>query len=166
MRTTNTILKLTLGIFLMTTVVALANNEKPLTIENPIELNKEYIDLVYNNADLDESKFLSRIVSEWDVRSSKDFDERDQEYTVLFRTNKGEAYAHYDNDGRLVRVQKKFENVALPTEILTTIATIYEGWTHVGNKYRVTYSKGRDVSRVYELHLENGDSKKRVRLEM
>ncbi|MGI9531511.1 hypothetical protein [Lutimonas sp.] len=176
MKTNKNFLKITLGVFLMTTVIAFANNNDPIKkskksatvemaiLESPIELNKEYITLVHENSSQKEAEFLSGIISEWDVRTSPKFDARKNEFTTVFKSNKGMAEVTYDSEGRVVNVEKRLKNVILPTQISQLMAKRYEDWVIVGNQYNVSYNYGSDVEKTYVLTIQYGTEKKRIRV--
>ena len=176
MKTNKNILKVTLGVFLMTTVIAFANNNDPIkkskknatvevaAFESPLELNKEYVTVVHQNSSQKEAEFLSGIISEWDVRTSPEFDARRNEFTTVFKSNKGMAEVTYDDEGRVVSVEKRLTNVILPNQISQLVAKRYEDWVIVGNKYNVSYNLGSDVEKTYVLTIQHGVEKKRIRV--
>ncbi len=176
MKSNKTILKITLGVFLFTTVTAFANNNNPINtnknkteselvlLDRPMEINKEYVTVVHEKASQKEAEFLSGIISEWDVRKSSNFDSRKNEFTAVFKSNKGYAEVTYDNQGLVNAVEKRLTNVVLPTQITQLVAKRYENWVIVQNKYNVSYKQGYDVKKTYELTLKKGTEKKRIRM--
>jgi len=176
MKTNKKFLKITLGVFLFTTVIAFANNNDPIkktknkteieliVLESPMELNKEYVTSVHEKSYQKEAEFLSGIIAEWDVRKSSKFDSRKNEFTTVFKSNKGYAEVTYDNQGRVNAVEKRLKNVILPTQITQIVSKRYENWVIVQNKYDVSYKLGYDVKKTYELTLQKGTEKKRIRM--
>lgn len=166
MKNKNNFLKTALGVFLMTTAFTFANNTDPLEMkESPSELNKEYIKVVHENSAQDEAKFLSGIISEYDVRSSEGFDSSiDDKFMVVFKSNKGYARVAYDNKGRIINVKKYLKNVSTPNDISDYVSENYEGWKIVDNKYKETYDIGGDVEKSYVLTLNQGKEKKKIRV--
>ncbi len=177
MKTRKIYFGITLGVFLMTTVIAFANNTEPIdknkknstaeTVnENPLELNKEYVTMVHENSTYEVEKYLSGLISEWDVLNSEKFDSRKSEFKVVFKSNKGYANVTYDNKGRIVKVKKYLKNVRIPIEIHRLVSKNHEDWSIVQNKYNISYKTGDEVSRSYVLTLQNGTDKKRIRLKV
>ncbi len=176
MKTNKNFLKITLGVFLMTTVIAFANNNDPIKknkknasaevaiVESPLELNKEYVTAVHEKSSQKEAEFLSGIISEWDVRTSPKFDARRGEFTTVFQSNKGMAEVTYDNEGRVITVEKRLKNVELPNQISQIMAKRYEDWVIVQNDYKVSYELGSDVQKTYVLTIQHGEEKKRIRV--
>lgn len=176
MKTTKKHFGITLGLFLLTTVIAFANNTDPIvknkkstTAEvvkpiKPLELNKEYVSMVNQNSSLEVEKYLSGIIAEWDVLNSAKFDSRKSEFKVVFRSGNGFANVFYDNEGRIIKVNKYLKNVKVPIEILQLVSEKYGDWTVVQNKYDVSYKNGNDVVKSYVLTLQNGTKKKKFRI--
>ncbi len=120
--------------------------------------------VVHEKASQHEAEFLSGIIAEWDVRKSSKFDSRKNEFTAVFKSNKGYAEVTYDNQGRVNAVEKRLKNVILPTQITQIVYKRYENWVIVQNKYNVSYKLGYDVIKTYELTLKKGTEKKRIRV--
>lgn len=187
MKTSNNILKLTLSVFFMATTIVVANNNDPIkkeskkasaevvNLESTVELNREYISEVHLNSTREEEKYLSGIVSAYDIRNSEQFqvnknitliDSREKEYDLKmhFKSENGYAIAHYGDDGKIVAVQKRFKNIELPAEIQEELAENYEGWKVVKNRYDVSYEVGQEVEKSYVLNMKNGKEKKKIRM--
>jgi len=176
MKTNKNILKITLGVFLMTSVIAFSKNNDPVKKKkdkanseivsdvSPLELNKEYLTNVHENATQKEAKFLSNIISEYDVKQSPEFEARRESFTTIFRSNKGVAEVTYDNKGRVIAVEKRLRDVMLPAQIQKVVFKRYENWTIVQNKYNVSYKEGFDVEKSYVITIQQGNEKKRIRV--
>lgn len=176
MKTNTNFLKITLGVFLMTTAIAFANNNDPIkkdadkpttevtSIKSPLELNSDYVAVVHENSSRDEVRYFSTIISEYDVRQSEDYNAQKNDYTVDFKSKEGFARAAYDDNGRVVSVRKTFKNVMLPADIQQHVSQEYEGYEIVKNKYLVSYNLGEDVEKTYVLNLKNGKEKKKIRV--
>lgn len=170
------IFKITVGVFLFMTVIAFANNndlikkkkEKAnnelVKIVNPIELNEDYLTNVHENATQKEAKFLSSIISEYDVTKYPQFKGRIKSFTTIFKSNKGVADVTYSAEGRIIAVEKRLTNVVLPTQIQKVVSKRYENWTIVQNKYNVSYKAGFDVEKSYVITIQQGNEKKRIRV--
>ena len=176
MKTNKYSLKITLGVFLLSTVIAFANNNDPIKkekdkdkteitpVESTIDLNEEYLTEVHENAAQEEVKFLSGIVAKYDVRNSSKFESRREPFKTVFKSNKGFAEVTYDNQGRVVRVEKRLKDVVLPSQITKVVFKRYQDWTIVQNKFRMSYKQGADVKKTYELTIKKGNETKRIRV--
>ena len=176
MKTNKNILKITLGVFLLTTVITFANNNDPIkkkkekanseiiSVTSPMELNKEYLINVHENASQKEAKFLSSIISQYDVKQSPQFEARRESFTTIFKSNKGMAEVTYDSEGRVIAVEKRLKNVILPTQIQQVVFKRYEDWVIVQNKYNVSFKQGSEVEKTYLVTIQKGNSKKILRV--
>ena len=176
MKTNKNILKITLVVFLMTSVIAFANNNDPVKKKkekanseivsdaSPLELNKEYLTNVHENASQKEARFLSNIISEYDVKQSPEFEARRESFTTIFKSNKGMAEVTYDNEGRVVAVEKRLKNVILPTQIQQVVFKRYENWVIVQNRYNVSFKQGSEVEKSYLVTIQKGNEKKIIRV--
>jgi len=167
---------MTLGVFLLSTAIAFANNNDPISkekkgdkmekvpTETPIELNEEYMTKVHENASQEEVKFLSGIVAQWNVRESSKFEARRVPFVTVFKSNKGFAKVTYDSQGRVIQVEKRLKNVVLPSQIAKVVFKRYPNWTIVQNKFSLSYKQGFDLDKTYELTIVNDNKKKRIRV--
>lgn len=164
---------ITLGLFLLFTVIAFANNTDPIlknkknsTEEvvkpiNPLELNKEYWTVVHQNSSLEVEKYLSGKIAAWDIFNSAEYDPSKSEYIVVFKSDNGYAKVIYDNEGRIMRANKYLKNVKVPVEIHQLVSEKHGDWKILRNKYTVSYRFGDDVVKSYVLTLQNGSEKKK-----
>lgn len=169
-------LKITLGLFFLSTIIVFANNNDPakndkeiettdiVTVDSPLELNKEYITVVHENVSQEEVEFLSEVVSQWDVRKSQKFEALNKPFTAIFKSNKGFAEVKYDSEGRVIAVEKRLENVVLPSQIQKLVFQRYQDWTVVQNKFKMSYKQGFDVKKTYEITILKDNEKKRIRM--
>ena len=173
MKTKKKHFRLTLGVFLLTTVIAFANNTDPIvkntkntTAEvtkpiNPLELNKDYLTMVHQNSSLEVEKYFSGIIAEFDILNSSEYDSSKSEYKVVFKSGNGYAKVTYDNEGRIMKANKYLKNVKVPIEIRQLVSEKYGDWKIVRNKYTALYRVGDDVTKSYVLTLQNGSEKKK-----
>ena len=176
MKTNKYSLKITLGVFLLSTVIAFANNNDPIKkekdkdktemapVESTIDLNEEYLTEVHENAAQEEVKFLSGIVAKYDVRNSSKFEAKRKPFKTIFKSNKGFAEVTYDNLGRVIAVEKRLKDVALPSQISKVVYKRHQDWTIVKNKFSMSYKQGSDVEKTYELTLVKGNEKKKIKI--
>ena len=176
MKTNKKFLKITLGVFSLATVITFANNNDPIknkkekanseivSVASPIELNKEYLAYVHENALPKEAKFLSSIISQYDVKQSPQFEARREFFTTIFKSNKGVAEVTYDNEGRVIAVDKRLKNVILPAQVQKIVFKGYENWIIVQNKYNVSFKQGSEVEKSYLVTIQKGNEKKLIRV--
>lgn len=191
MKTNKKLRKFTLGVVLLTSSIVFANNYKPikattkkvkteaLTIEpiiieslkseslkseSFVELNEEYVKVVLSESSQREVEFLAEIISEYNIKEASDFDSRENEYTAVFKSNKGYARVSYDKNGRILAVNKHLKNIALSAPIAQNINEQYRDWVIVQNELSVSYIRGYDVLKTYNLTLQKGDQKKKIKV--
>ena len=89
---------------------------------------------------------------------------REKEYDLKmhFKSENGYAIASYDDNGKIMEVQKRFKNVELPESVQAHVNENYEGWKIVKNRYNVSYETGQEVEKSYVLNLKNGKEKKKI----
>ncbi|MGI9531682.1 hypothetical protein [Lutimonas sp.] len=122
--------------------------------------NKEYLIAVHNKSTQKESKFLSGIISEWDITKAPDFGTKEDDYTAVFITTKGQAEVIYNYEGRIINVKKHLKNIMLPVHVYKTVAKKFKGWDIVQNKYKLSFKSGAEVLKTYVVTLEKGSRKK------
>ena len=176
MKTENFISKMALGVLFLSATFTFANNNDPIkkdktkdnremsVIETPMELNREYLTNVYESSSQDEAKFLSNIIAQYDVKKSPLFEARRKSFTTVFKSNKGLAEVDYDNEGRVVAVEKRLKNVILPAQIQKVVYKRYENWIIVKNRYNVSYKQGEDVKKSYLITIRKGKESKVIRV--
>ncbi len=80
------------------------------------------------------------------------------------RNEKGTLTATYNQNGKLVRVVEKYENVTLPDKIIFSVFKNYPGWGIVNDKYLYTQADGDVLKKQYKLKIKNGNKTKRITL--
>jgi len=176
MKTNKILATVTLGVFFFSTLITFANNNEPIKKEKkkennemaivatPMELNEEYLVNVHENSSQKEAKFLSNIISQYNVKESPLFGARRNSFTTVFKSNKGLAEVEYDNEGRVIAVEKRLKNVQLPIQIQKVVFKRYENWVIVKNRYNVSYKQGFDVEKSYLITIRNGKETKVIRV--
>ena len=164
--------KLIIGMFFFSAVISFANNKPSINVKEQdstsqtqrtdsiFEWNKEYVMAVHQKSTQRESKFLSGIISEWDIRKVADFGTKEDDYTVVFITTKGQAEVIYDYEGRIINVKKHLKNIILPVDVYRTVSKKFKGWAIVQNKYKLSFKSGAEVLKSYVVTLEKGNRKK------
>lgn len=85
-------------------------------------------------------------------------------YDVNFKCKKGYLEARYSRSGELVEIFQKFEDVALPRELMHQLYRDYKGWKMITNKSVATFKEDGSNRTIYRIQLRNGDRKKLVKI--
>jgi len=111
-------------------------------------------------------KLLQREAANFNIKDSDLWDLYQDEYelyNVTFYIPDGKIVAAYDIDGKVVRTIEKYKNVKLPSIVLKSVTKKYPGWSVSNDVYKVTYHHEEGVTKTYNLILEEGDNKIRVK---
>jgi len=84
------------------------------------------------------------------------------EYLVLFEGDGSSLAATYDENGKLIRVVEKYDNVKLPRQVIFSVYKSYPGWTIVKDKYLYTQKDGDVVKKQYNLKIKKDDEVKKI----
>ncbi len=109
---------------------------------------------------------LQREAANFNIKDSDLWDLYQDEYelyNVTFYIPDGKIVAAYDIDGKVVRTIEKYKNVKLPSIVLKSVTKKYPGWSVSNDVYKVTYHHEEGVTKTYNLILEEGDNKIRVK---
>lgn len=112
------------------------------------------------NPDKDVQQLEQKFVA-YDV--GKDY-EGYENYLLIMETDKGSLSATYNQNGKLVRVIEKYENVRLPNEVIFSIYRMYPEWTIVNDKFLYSQSDGDIIHKVYNLKIEKGKQTLRLKV--
>jgi hypothetical protein len=157
-------LKLILILIVFTTGFALKSQAQIVLPEVKIEaINYKYLNSVSADASALPVKRLQREVAAFDLKTSEYYEDEYDSYFISFYIPEGEILAAYDKDGNLLRTAEKYKNVKLPTEVASTVAQKYSGWTIAKDVYLVSYYESKGISKVYKLVLENGTKRMRIK---
>ena len=127
-------------------------------------LNYEYLSSVQQSVTPADAKFLEGIVSQWDAKSSPQFDGRYELFKTRFSSNKGSVEVSYDNKGTIVRTKEVYRDFALPIQLKQVIFQRYQDWNIIQSKYYVTYNIDQALVKYFEITVENGDEQKRIKI--
>ena len=81
-------------------------------------------------------------------------------FLVILKNSKGSLAATYDENGKLMSVVEKYENVKLPTAVMYSIHKEFPGWTIVNDKFLYTQKEGDIQKKQYNLKIKK-DNKTR-----
>lgn len=109
-------------------------------------------------------KMLQRYAAEYNVKTADFYEDDYSTYFVSFFIPVGEILAAYDGDGKLLRTAEKYHNVAVPEVIKSAVAEKFPKWTIASDVYLVNYYDEKGATKVYQLTLQNGDKRNKVKL--
>jgi len=133
--------------------------------------NYEYASKVYS--DVPDVNHLETRAANFDVKDIPKFfrgrtinyQEEDGSYIVNFSNSKGSIEAVYDEKGKIISTNERFENIKLPLEVRKAISRKYPDWLTTKDVYMVKYRKNRDVVKKYKIRIEFDKSKKWVKID-
>ncbi len=92
-------------------------------------------------------------------------DEKNESFTVTFKSQKGSLVANFDENGNLTNTSQNFKNIIVPKDIREELYRDYKGWEMVKNKY---VAKGNSTfleKQTYKVKLKKGNRTKTITLE-
>lgn len=111
------------------------------------------------NADLKVRNLESKFIA-YDL--GKDY-EGYENYLVLMETKDGTLSATYDENGKLVRVVEKYQNVKLPSSVIYSVYKAFPDWRIVNDKFLYTQEEGDVIQKEYNLKIKkNNETRKLV----
>lgn len=126
--------------------------------------NYKYLNSVDNTEAAVSVKLLEDMVAKFDVRSSEFYEDGNDFYRVYFYIPDGKIVAAYDKDGKILYTIEKFNNVALPNNVASSVAERFPKWKIAKDVYKVNYDVDSGTKKQYKIVLENG--KKRIRIKV
>ncbi len=75
-------------------------------------------------------------------------------FLVILKNSKGSLAATYDENGKLITVVEKYENVKLPNAVMYTVYKQFPGWKIVNDKFLYTQKQGDIQKKQYNLKLQ------------
>jgi len=126
--------------------------------------NYKYLNSIDNSEAAVSVQLLEDMVAKFDVRSSEFYEDGNDFYKVYFYIPDGKIVAAYDKDGKILYTIEKFDNVALPNNVASSVAERFPGWKIAKDVYKVNYDADMGSSKQYKIVLENG--KKRIRVKV
>ena len=131
-----------------------------------MSINHEYLDEVQNGLTPNQAKYLENLVSYWDVTKSRQFKGRKGDgFDVTFKSGKNYIEASYDANGKIIMVNERFRNFALPLQVSIALAKRYPNWKVVKNKYLVLYTRNNRPNKSFKVQIQKGNQKKWVKID-
>ena len=109
-------------------------------------------------------KNLQRKVASYDIKYLDIYSDEYDYYSVSFYIPEGKILAAYDKDGKILYTIEKFNNVALPNNVASSVAERFPKWKIAKDVYKVNYDVDSGTKKQYKIVLENG--KKRIRIKV
>jgi hypothetical protein len=108
---------------------------------------------------------LEQYVASYDLKGAEFYEDEYDHYFVSFFIPNGKILAVYAKDGTLLHTAERYNNAALPRNILKAIANKYPKWGVSQDVYLVTYhQKDGSTSKIYKLVLQDGNKKIRIKV--
>ena len=127
--------------------------------------NYKYLNKVgLENADVNVS-MLEQKVASFDLKNAEFYRDEYDTYAVDFYIPDGKILVAYDKDGNIIRTIEKFNDVALPREVIESVAKQYPNWTFKKDAYLVNYHESGNISKKYKIVLENNDKRIRIKVD-
>ena len=126
--------------------------------------NYKYLNKVgLENVDVDVT-LLQQKVASFDLKNAEFYRDDYDTYSVDFFIPDGHILAAYDKDGNILRTVEKFKDVALPREVIESIAKQYPNWTFKKDSYLVNYHDATgNITKKYKITLENEDKRMKIK---
>jgi len=85
-----------------------------------------------------------------------------ENYLVSMRIKDGSLVATYNEKGKLTRVVEKYDNVALPMNVIYGVYKQFPGWIIEKDKYLYAQEDGDVLRKEYNLKLKKNKETKRI----
>lgn len=109
--------------------------------------------VAFMNENIDMEKFL-------DLVKDKGY----AHYQVKLKSTNGTLHASFNRNGVLGSTTERFENIALPRELMAQLLRDHQGWTMVKNVHITRGDNGRVAREFYKIKLENGKQSKNIKI--
>ena len=133
-----------------------------------IAQNAEYLKNIQDHNTPRPVKALEYRVAKYNIDKDSRFAENLDLYEIVFKdgTN-GNGYirAQFDNAGKVVSANEKFDAITPPFEVRNTIFKEHPGWDLYSSSYEVSYSYGKEPKKHYKVKLRKDRSKKNLKLD-
>ena len=85
-----------------------------------------------------------------------------ENYLVTMKVKDGSLAATYNENGKLMNVVEKYDNVKLPTAVIYNIYKTYPGWRISNDKYLYSQEDGDVTKKQYNIQLTKGKETKKI----
>jgi hypothetical protein len=130
-----------------------------------LDENIEYLDEVQGPSTPNAIRKYQVMASLYDVTQSYIFDGRNDPFQIVFKTDKGTIVTTYDWQGEVLTSEEKFKDVALPSELARKALKDRKDWTIIRTNYYVSYTQGRDATKIYTVQITDGKKRKKISLD-
>ncbi len=96
---------------------------------------------------------LENDASVFNVRGLPEFDGRKDPFRVTFKGNKGHIIADYDRYGKIVKSSERYDNIALPVDLVKAVLIQYPKSTFLKVAYSVDYEDSKSVEKFYKVQI-------------
>lgn len=161
-------------ILLCITSLAFSQNKNTLSDLNNDNLElRELPEIVLKRIGNDFSIYLPDRHPDLNVQQMQDFFiaydigkdyEGYEAYLVIMKNDKGTLTAKYNQNGKLINVIEKYENIILPNEVLYSVTKTFPGWDIINDKYLYAQSEGQIDKKEYAIKIKKEKKTKRLLL--
>jgi hypothetical protein len=130
-----------------------------------LDENIEYLDEVQGPSTPNAIRKYQVMASLYDVTQSYIFDGRNDPFQIVFKTDKGTIVTTYDWQGEVLTSEEKFKDVALPSDLARKALKDRKDWTIIRTNYYVSYTQGRDATKIYTVQITDGKKRKKISLD-
>jgi hypothetical protein len=127
--------------------------------------NYKYLNSVDNSEAAVSVQYLEDMAAKFDTRSSEFYEDRGDFYRVYFYIPEGTLVAAYDRKGKILYTIEKYKDVALPRDVLASVAERFPGWTIAKDVYKVSFDVKSGSVKEYKIVLKNGKETMRVKVD-
>jgi len=106
---------------------------------------------------------LEQKVASFDLKNSDFYQDDYDYYEITFYIPEGYILAAYDKNGEILRTAERFNDVALPQEVITAVAKRFPNWVLKKDVYLVSYYESGNISKKYKITLENEDKRMKIK---
>ena len=143
------------------------NDLKEVVLEsvNLTSINVDYLTKVQDPSMSIHVKTLEQRVANCDITKSAKYDGRDDVFTAVFKSQKGQIKATYNKEGKVLTTSEYFKNIKLPQAIRTLVFKDYPGWVLLNDSYSVSYKDTGDIKKTYKVQIGFGKTRKNFKID-
>lgn len=106
---------------------------------------------------------LEQKVASFDLKNSEYYSDDYNYYEITFYIPEGFILAAYDKNGEIIRTAERFNDVALPKEVIASVAKRFPMWVIKKDVYLVSYFESGKITKKYKITLENGNERIKIK---
>jgi len=127
--------------------------------------NYKYLNSVDNSEAAVSVQYLEDMAAKFDTSSSEFYEDLGDFYRVYFYIPEGTLVAAYDRNGKILYTIEKYKDIALPPDVLASVAERFPGWTIAKDVYKVSFDVKSGAVKQYKIVLKNGKETIRVKMD-